>query len=379
MSRAPQQDAGDGFTPLPASLYTEPAALANELQQAFAAGWASVGFGADVPKPGDVRPVELAGRPLLLTRDGAGALHVFHNVCRHRGLKLVDAPCSAQKLLRCPYHAWCYDLDGGLRLTPYWDGEARSLPQPSLRERSGLLPARFGVFADVVFVNLSSDATPFEEFIAPLAARWAPFDLSLLRRDSVREFHIEANWKLLAENFLDGYHVPWTHSQVGGPQTALKFEDTLIADDLFGFFMPRGEADKPKSAEPMPQQPNLPERLQVAQDLICVFPNTLLLLTPGWYQAITLQPAGVAGSDERFAVYYMSDEAMAEARAGQRQAFTAALERVNEQDLPILQRLQQGRASPAAGELRFSPFWDGCGRNFHNRVRRLHDAEGPGR
>ena len=367
------QETRDGFTPLPGALYTDPEALARELEQAFAAGWAGVGFASDVAAPGDVRPLDLAGRPLLMTRDREGALHVFHNVCRHRGLKLVDAPCSAQKVLRCPYHAWCYNLDGGLRLTPYWNGEARSLPEPGARATSGLVPVRFAVFADVVFVNLSASAPAFDDFIAPLANRWADFDLTLLRRDSVRDFRVEANWKLVAENFLDGYHVPWTHSQVGGPETALVFEDTVLSADLFGFFMPRGEADKPKSEQPLPQQPALPERLRFAQDLVCVFPNTLLLLTPGWFQAIIVQPDGVARSSERFAVYYMGDEAMGETRLGQRRDFTRALERVNEQDLPILERLQQGRSSPAAGELRLSPFWDGCGRTFHTRVRRLHE------
>ena len=373
-----QPRAAGAFEPLTPGLYTEPEALAHELEHAFAAGWASVGFASDVPEPGDVRPVDLAGRPLLLSRDGGGRLHVFHNVCRHRGLKLVEAPGRAQKLLRCPYHAWCYDLDGALRLTPYWDGEARSLPEPALRAASGLLPARFAVFADVVFVNLSGTAPAFEDFVAPLAARWQPYDLSLLRRASVRDFCIGANWKLVAENFLDGYHVPWTHSQVGGPETALQFEDTSLSADLFGFFMPRGEADKPKSAQPLPQQPALPERLRFAQDLVCLFPNTLLLLTPGWYQAITVQPAGAARSEERFAVYYMGEEAMAADRAAQIEAFTAALEQVNEQDLPILERLQQGRASPVAGELCFSPFWDGCGRRFHDRVRAVHARGGEG-
>ena len=65
---------------------------------------------------------------------------------------------------------------------------------------------------------------------------------------------------------------------------------------------------------------------------------------------------------------------MSEARAAQRGAFVAALERVNEQDLPMLARLQAGRRSPAADRLLFSPFWDGCGRSFHARVRRLHEG-----
>ena len=363
-----------GFQPLPASAYTDPGLLGAELEHGFAGGWCSIGFGADVAHAGDVRPVLLAGRPLLMTRDAQGRLHVFHNACRHRGLELVDAPASARKNLRCPYHSWCYDLDGALRLTPYWNGEARSLPADEVRAASGLLPVRFALFADVVFVNLDGRAAPFDEFIAPLAERWTPYDLSLLRHDSGRDFHIPANWKLVAENFLDGYHVPWTHSQVGGPETALQFEDSWLSEDLFGFHMPRGEADKPKSTEPMPQQPGLPESLRFAQDLVCVFPNTLLLMTPGWFQAITVQPDGVAACDERFAVYYMGDEAMSETRAEQRRAFTAALERVNEQDLPILERLQRGRASPAADRLLFSPFWDGCGRRFHDPVRPLQSS-----
>ena len=364
--------ADTGFAPLPAQTYTSQDWLRVEVEHGFAGGWVSIGFGADVPLPGDVRPVTVAGRPLLLARDATGALNVFHNVCRHRGLKLVEHAGGGHKVLRCPYHAWCYELDGRLKLTPYWDGEARSLPEAHERAQMGLLPVRSGVFADVVFVNLLGQDRSFEEFIAPLARRWGPYDLTLLRMDSARDFRIDANWKLVAENFLDGYHVPWTHSQVGGPQTALNFEDTDIGDDVFGFFMPNGEADKPKTSEPLPGMPRLPERLRFAQDLVCVFPNTLLLLTPGWFQAITVHPDGVAASDERFAVYYMGEEAMSAAMAPRRRAFTSALQRVNEQDLTMLARLQQGRHSSAADDLRFTPFWDGCGRRFHRRVARLH-------
>src|SRR3546814_21115075 len=85
-----------------------------------------IGVGAWVPQPGDLRPVQLQGLPLLLLRDAAGGLRVFHNVCSHRGLRLVAEPCHVGRHIRCPYHSWTYALDGSLKATPFLGGPGTS-------------------------------------------------------------------------------------------------------------------------------------------------------------------------------------------------------------------------------------------------------------
>src|SRR5262245_12971580 len=88
-----------------------------ERERVFAAGWVCVGYTAQVRQPGDVLPAQVAGQPLLIVRDKAGQLRAFYNVCRHRGSLLVDA-AGNQSVIRCPYHAWGYALDGRLLGAP---------------------------------------------------------------------------------------------------------------------------------------------------------------------------------------------------------------------------------------------------------------------
>ena len=351
---------------LTAAAYTGCSTLEREHAEHFEPGWVSVALACQVPRPGDVLPVTVAGRPLLVTRDAGGTIHVLHNACRHRGLLLVDAPANGLSILRCPYHAWCYGLDGALKRTPYWDGSPRSGPEEKTRRGLGLIPVRSVTWAEVVFANLNGDAPPFERFIEPLAEHWSGFDLRLLRHAAWHEFRMEANWKLVCENFLDGYHVPWVHGQVGPPEAAVCFENLELSGDIFGFLMPRGEADKPKPT--MPTFPDVPGALASTQHLLRLFPNTLLILTPSWFQVIIVVPDGVAATRETFAVYVVGDEAIAAHHDEARQRLVESLAAVNAQDAPILKRLQAGRASPAADRLAFAPFWDGAGYAFHRRA-----------
>lgn len=158
---------------LPNWLYTTAAGWSLERERLFAPTWACVGFGKDVPAPGDVRPVDLMGLPLILLRDHAGEIRVFHNVCSHRGLELVTEPCRVKHHLRCPYHSWTYGLDGSLTKTPMIGGPGRNDCPGFDRSRHGLKPVRSAVWFDVVFVNLSGTAPDFADHVAPLAENYA--------------------------------------------------------------------------------------------------------------------------------------------------------------------------------------------------------------
>ena len=103
---------------LPNPAYTSPEFFRLELERIFAPSWACLGHACDVPQPGDLRPMRLLGVPLLMARAAGGAVRVFHNVCSHRGNELVWEPCRVKGAIRCPYHAWTYDLEGRLKGTP---------------------------------------------------------------------------------------------------------------------------------------------------------------------------------------------------------------------------------------------------------------------
>ena len=137
---------------LTSTAYTSEAFFALENERLFPGSWVFAGFAHELARPGDAMPVSVAGRPLLLVRDAGGRIRAFHNVCRHRCLKLVDAPCNVGRAIRCPYHSWTYGLDGSLRLTPL-------LRRPgSARGAAGLRPcgarAGAGEVGDVARLDL---------------------------------------------------------------------------------------------------------------------------------------------------------------------------------------------------------------------------------
>ena len=97
---------------LPNDCYTDAAYFEWEKKAVFFANWAAIGFGKDIPKAGDAMPVDFLGMPLLAVRDQDGKINVFQNTCRHRGMILLEEKANLRGVIRCPYHSWCYDLNG---------------------------------------------------------------------------------------------------------------------------------------------------------------------------------------------------------------------------------------------------------------------------
>ncbi len=197
-----------GQSILPAAAYTDPAEFAREQKLIFSAEWVWAGYAHWIANEGDVHPVEVAGKPLLMVRDGEGSVNVFHNSCRHRGMVVTQEPIEVTQRIQCAYHCWSYNLDGSLAAAPYFNRERRGAPSPEARQKLGLLPVPSAVWAGMIFVNLSPDPTPFEDVIGPLAERWSHIDFSRLHLAEERVFDLEVNWKLAVENFLDFYHLP---------------------------------------------------------------------------------------------------------------------------------------------------------------------------
>ena len=113
----------DGGAPahgLPSSAYTGQAFHALEKERLFPRAWVFVGFVHELGKPGDVVPVGVAGRPVILVSGKNGEIQAFHNVCRHRCLKLVDAPKNVGRVITCPYHTWTYGTSAWTAIPTIW-------------------------------------------------------------------------------------------------------------------------------------------------------------------------------------------------------------------------------------------------------------------
>ncbi|MFT4214348.1 MAG: aromatic ring-hydroxylating dioxygenase subunit alpha [Microbacterium sp.] len=355
----PLDEAGMGSSIIPAKAYTDEEFFAHEQRAIFAQEWCWAGYAHWIPGVGDVKPVTIAGSPLLLVRGADGEINVFHNSCRHRGMVLTEEPIEVTQRIQCAYHCWSYNLDGSLAAAPYFNRERRGQPSPETRERLGLLPVRSAIWAGMVFVNLGDDPRTFEEVAGPLIERWSYVDFDRIRLAEERVFDLEVNWKLTVENFLDFYHLPFVHPQVGPVTSCLDIDDVVIERrSIIGGTYPHGAEGKAKKSEnPLPYLGDVPAEKHATQDIFCLFPNALVFLESDWFQVIAIDPRSATHTVEHMAVFV--DENAADPRYDDEvRSLCEALFHVNEQDIPFLYKLQAGRRSVGSNHTALVPAWD---------------------
>jgi choline monooxygenase len=352
---------------LPPSAYVDEAFFARERDLVFRRHWISVAFGHDIPDPGDAMPVEAAGIPLILVRDRAGEIRAFHNVCRHRGSAILAAKITCQPTLRCPYHGWTYGLDGRLRATPLWDGRRVTPPGTLDRDNLGLVPVRCGVWADIVFVDLSGTATPLEAFVRPVAERWAPYRTDDLALAHCAAGAIAANWKLGIEGALENYHEDFVHPSLPARIDAegnKTFTD-IAEDAMFGFSWSGETALRSET-------PLIPLRAQAngpRTDYLCfLFPNTQVNLYGSVSIRVIWTPLSVDKTALRSAFHVVPEAARSDEFADARAAMIEYWRNLREEDRLVIEGMQRGRRSPAAGDFRLSPFWEQSIHHFQNKL-----------
>jgi glycine betaine catabolism A len=195
---------------LPAAAYLDPDVLRWERTHLFDAAWICVGRGELVPEQGSQCAIALGQAGILLVRDGAGQVRAFHNTCRHRGHELLRVGESRRKrAIACPYHAWVYSLEGELvrasRFANACHFDPVDFPLVAIRTEEWL---------GWIFVNLSDDAPDFAGWTGSLAEHLAPWEPDRLRLGTSHEYAVQANWKLIFENFVECYHCPSIHPEL---------------------------------------------------------------------------------------------------------------------------------------------------------------------
>ena len=348
---------------LPNAHYTDPATFEAEARAVLHATWAGLAVGADVPEAGDAKPIEFLGIPLLLIRDKQGTPRVFQNICRHRGMILVDTARKIEGAIRCPYHSWCYSTAGKLVSTPHVGGAGRNTHEAINKDDLGLIEVRSHIWRDVVFINLSGDAAPFEDVHADLLHRWADHDQPLYHggADSAFELDVATNWKLAVENYCESYHLPWVHP---GLNSYSRLEDhynieehgrysgqgTLVYRQLTG-----------ENGQTFPDFAGLPDFWNEGAEYIAVYPNVLLGAQRDHAFAIVLEPKSHDRTVEHIHLYYASDKTDPTLRARN----AAQWKEVFVEDIGVVEGMQRGRAAPGFDGGRFSPAMDGPTHCFH--------------
>ena len=196
---------------LPASWYRDPGHYQRELDAFWYRGWIAVAREEELPAAGDWRVARIGTQSVVLLRHADGGLRAFHNTCRHRGSILCTEAQGRFERGRivCPYHAWTYDLDGRLVGTP------RRMPTPDFDMAAfPLYDVRVATWGGFVFINLDRNAAPFAETIGGLQRRFESYGFANLRIGKRIVADVQANWKLLAENFSECFHCPPVHPEL---------------------------------------------------------------------------------------------------------------------------------------------------------------------
>jgi len=357
---------------LPNAVYVSEDLFKAEQVSIFSANWTAIGFGKDVPQPGDAWPVTFMGSPLLIVRDRKGDIRVYSNVCRHRGMILVDKPKRMFGAIRCPYHSWCYDLDGKLRSTPHAGGPGINGHAALRRDELGLVEVRSHVWRDVVFVNLSGTAPAFEAYAGELIARWSEYEQPLYHggEESSFELDLHANWKLAVDNYCESYHLPWVHPGLNGYS---RLEDHYTILSAGGFSGQGTQVYNPvldPAGRAFARFKDLDPKWDRAAEYIALFPNVLFGVHKDHAYAVLLEPRAPDRTAERVEIYY-ADAVMAGGEwASLRQKNTELWKGVFSEDVGVCEGMQQGRMSESFDGGRFSPVMDGGVHLFHAWIAR---------
>jgi glycine betaine catabolism A len=200
----------EGQMNLPAAAYTDALVLRWEMEHFFDGSWVCVGRSEDLRYAGDRRAVRLGHERILVVRDESGELRAFYNVCRHRGHELMAVGETASgRFVRCPYHAWAYGLDGELRGAPGF-GKSDGFDKADYP----LVPVRIAEWQGWVFANSSGEAVPFEEHVGNLGDMIGNHGAGELVTAARQDYEVEANWKILVENYHECYHCPSIHPEL---------------------------------------------------------------------------------------------------------------------------------------------------------------------
>ena len=330
---------------LPSKSYTDNEFWEKECNTVLSNGWLFVGFVHELTKSGDVLPIFIAGKPILIVKNENNKITAFHNVCSHRCLKLVGEKKNVGKLIRCPYHSWSYDLEGNLKSAPHIGGINQHKPKGFNFKNHGLKPIRIHIWHDWIFVNLNSKAKKFEKYAKPLFSKFKDIDFDKLKYAVTLDFgKINTNWKFLIENFIEPYHVQFVHKTT--TNQPLKDHYTIVDGICYGSGVDVKQEDNKNS-----------NALSVSSRYLSLFPNFIIgTYYPNQIGVYLNIPISPSVTSQKRIIYTTNGKVMTKEESDLAKKIWWS---VHKEDHEICERLQEGRASPASNEGGLlSPYWE---------------------
>jgi len=289
ISIKPRDIMPEGARTLPARYYTDPALFRVEMDELFGRMWFYAARSQEIERAGQFLVRELNGYNVIVTRNAAGRVNAFHNVCRHRGTRIcTEASGQFAGSIQCPYHAWTYDLDGCLIGAPHMEDV------PHFRKPDYPL---HGVHADEwdghVFLNLDSQPQPLRAQLGSLVDKFRDWRMSDLRLGRRIVYDVKANWKLIIQNYNECLHCPNLHPALNRLSHYLSGENEPLQATYMGGRMdlrPGVETLSTDGSCPRAFLPGLSADDRRRVYYYAIFPNMLLSLHPDYMMTHTLWP-----------------------------------------------------------------------------------------
>lgn len=340
--RLPPQEA----EPLPHWAYTSASWFEREVERIFRKAWNYVGHVSQVPKAGDFFTLEVAGIPLIIVRGQDDEVRAFFNSCRHRGSKLLWGEGNC-KLIRCPYHAWAYNLAGRLVATPLVDEDMEGI-----KEQLSLHSPRLEVVDGFMLVAFDASLPPASRALGSLPKEWAGYDPGNMVCTRRKSWDVKANWKLWYENYNDSLHVPFVHpgslakQKVKSRQRASHVEtDGIYIAHFTVHGGSRGllEEDQDKA---LPRFPKLSGRYSEGTYYPCLLPSTLFGFTVDCAWAFELHPKGPDRTTLVAASFFSKDQVARPDFAERAEHYYRRVDAIVPEDNEAVERQQEGLCLP---------------------------------
>ena len=327
---------------MPTSVYTSEDFVEAELKHVFGKDWYCVGRADALSKTGDYVTAELAGQPIVVLRDAGHQLRAMSNVCLHRMSTLLQGRGNAKTIV-CPYHAWTYNLDGNLRGAP-----AMSQNDAFCKDHYRLPQVRCEEWLGWVFVCLDPEAETVAVQLAEVADMIAAYDMTNYSESFYEEHVWDTNWKVLAENFMESYHLPVCHAgTIGGLS---KLEDMVCPPGRPAFnyhTILKDESLRIAMAHPTKNDRLKGEERRTTY-LLALYPSLMITLTPGYFWYISLHPKGPGQVHIRFGGGMSNDFAEDTDISENFTQLKTLLDEVNVEDRGCTEKVFNGLCSDAA-------------------------------
>lgn len=272
---------------IPTSRYADPTFYQLERERIFARTWLFVGHDSEWPGLGSYRRFERSGSPIVIVRGQDGTLRAFYNACRHRGAPVTRDECGTAKRLTCQYHSWSYGTDGTLKSVP----DARSFAGLDKGEL-GLVGVRCEVWEGWVFISEDPDAVGLVEFLGPIGDQMAEINGPAMRLVGTKVHHLNCNWKLMVDAFLEVYHVRTVHPD----NAALLYDDQSVTVAMLPHGHSRLTVEKREELRDWPMvspeydNPAVPLLWRQTSTSFGIFPNLVVPMDTGAFTFLCMWP-----------------------------------------------------------------------------------------